>query len=30
MLFTRPTFVAEGGGVNRLPSYDKIQNMLRL
>jgi len=30
MLFTRPTFVAEGGGVNRLPNYDKIQNMLRL
>jgi len=26
---TRPTFIAQGGEVNRLPSLDKIENMLK-
>jgi len=30
MLLTAPTYVAEGGGLSRLPSYDKLHNMMRL
>jgi predicted Zn-dependent peptidase len=29
ILGTRPTFIAQGGEVNRLPSLDKIENMLK-
>lgn len=29
MLSSRPTFVAEGGEVNRLPSLDRIENLIK-